>query len=769
MGRVGTRRVVVEGLVVALAVGGAYLLRERGLHAVSSAGAVGGFDPLIAAVPVLVGIAAGIVVVRLYPIALRGAWPSIARRGRGLVLVLAARRATEGGASSAVLLVLLATATVAAFAAVVARQPRPGRRRGGLAVGRRQLPPPDAERRAPAQPRRRGAAGGHGRRRRVRGRARRSAAARAAVAVRHRGRGPDGDRAGRDARGPAVPRGLHDARGRARSRRSSPRSSPRAPRGVKLGEAFPASVEGFNLDLPGRRGARRRSRGCRAVGPGSLRRASGSWPRPRRPGSCRSGRIVDAPDDGTADALRAAVTAMSPGGRDHQPGRGGGGAPHGARDPGRPGAHPRRRARDGGLRGARRRRRARPVGHRPDGRGRPAADARADRPPGGRPGGRRARPDHRRRASCSAACSASRCSRCSRSALGLGRPRRLAGRRPDRPRARPAPADLRRHDRRRRRRARGSARRSSAGWHRPPPYEEGSNEHDAVPSPAHGQTEIEDLPTRRLGDPAAAPRPLGRPRAPVPDAGPRAAQYGDGAVIACDGLVRIYKQAELEVVALQGLDLLVERRRDGRDRRRVGQRQVHAARTSSAGWTCRPPGRAVVAGYDLGRLSATRSGPGSGGGSSGSSGSRPGRNLLPYLTAAENVELPMVLDGRKGRQAPRARAARARRASATARPTGPTASAAASSSGSRSRWPWPTTRAWSSPTSRPASSTARRRATCSALLRRVNPELGTTIVIVTHDASVSEQVQRTVAIRDGRTSTRDAAPHRADRRAATTA
>jgi ABC-type multidrug transport system ATPase subunit len=39
------------------------------------------------------------------------------------------------------------------------------------------------------------------------------------------------------------------------------------------------------------------------------------------------------------------------------------------------------------------------------------------------------------------------------------------------------------------------------------------------------------------------------------------------------------------------------------------------------------------------------------------------------------------------------------------------------------------------------------------LLRRANRELGTTIVIVTHDAFVSEQVGRTVAIRDGRTST----------------
>jgi len=34
--------------------------------------------------------------------------------------------------------------------------------------------------------------------------------------------------------------------------------------------------------------------------------------------------------------------------------------------------------------------------------------------------------------------------------------------------------------------------------------------------------------------------------------------HGDGALIVCDNLVRIYKVADLEVVALQGLDLLVE-------------------------------------------------------------------------------------------------------------------------------------------------------------------------------------------------------------------
>ena len=58
--------------------------------------------------------------------------------------------------------------------------------------------------------------------------------------------------------------------------------------------------------------------------------------------------------------------------------------------------------------------------------------------------------------------------------------------------------------------------------------------------------------------PAVATAPT-RSRAPTP--APRAttaSATATGAVIACDGLVRIYKLADLEVVALQGLDLLVE-------------------------------------------------------------------------------------------------------------------------------------------------------------------------------------------------------------------
>ena len=39
-----------------------------------------------------------------------------------------------------------------------------------------------------------------------------------------------------------------------------------------------------------------------------------------------------------------------------------------------------------------------------------------------------------------------------------------------------------------------------------------------------------------------------------------------------------------------------------------------------------------------------------------------------------------------------------------------------------------------------------------AALRDANTELGVTVLVVTHDQAVSEHVQRTIAIRDGRTS-----------------
>ena len=227
-------------------------------------------------------------------------------------------------------------------------------------------------------------------------------------------------------------------------------------------------------------------------------------------------------------------------------------------------------------------------------------------------------------------------------------------------------------------------------------------------------------------------------------------RYGDGAVIACDGLVRIYKLAELEVVALQGLDLLVEH----------GEMVAIVGASGSGkstllgilgGMDVPSAGRALVAGYDLGRLSnaeRTRFRRRT----VGFVWQQTSRNLLPYLSAAENVELPMVLDGRSKR---RARALellelvglgdrashRPDRLSGGEQQRVAIAVALAND---------PSVVLADEPTGELDSATS---ADVFGLLRGINKALGTTIIIVTHDAFVSEQVQRTVAIRDGRTST----------------
>jgi putative ABC transport system permease protein len=123
------RRLIFEGLVILLATGGALLLRQRGIAGAgaTSVGAVGAggsgsivdqTDPLLAAVPALLGIAAALAAVRIIPLPMRLlAW--LAGRRRDLVPVLAMRRATSGTASAAVFVVLLATAAIGAFSSAV--------------------------------------------------------------------------------------------------------------------------------------------------------------------------------------------------------------------------------------------------------------------------------------------------------------------------------------------------------------------------------------------------------------------------------------------------------------------------------------------------------------------------------------------------------------------------------------------------------------------------------------------------------------------------
>ncbi|MFJ3333595.1 ABC transporter permease [Streptomyces sp. NPDC086766] len=108
LARPGGRRTVAELTLLVLAVGSVAALRRRGT------GEVG--DPLVSAAPVLVGLAAALVLVRLYPLPLRWAARS-AGRLRGVVGFLSLARAGRSPAAVATLplLALLTALTTAAF------------------------------------------------------------------------------------------------------------------------------------------------------------------------------------------------------------------------------------------------------------------------------------------------------------------------------------------------------------------------------------------------------------------------------------------------------------------------------------------------------------------------------------------------------------------------------------------------------------------------------------------------------------------------------
>src|SRR5687768_9244518 len=248
--------------------------------------------------------------------------------------------------------------------------------------------------------------------------------------------------------------------------------------------------------------------------------------------------------------------------------------------------------------------------------------------------------------------------------------------------------------------------------------------------------------------PGTAPVEAGPAFAPR---GPRRRLFGEGSQIACDNLVKIYKVADLEVVALQGLDLLVE---PAEMIAIVGASGSGKATLLSilGGLDVPSAGRATVAGHDLtamGRRERTNYRRRV----IGFVWQQTARNLLPYLSASENVELPMILDGLNGR-------ARRERSHELLALVGLAERADHRpdrlSSGEQQRVAIavalanePQVLLADEPTGELDTDTS---AEIFELLRHVNREVGTTIVIVTHDPLVSEQVQRTVAIRDGRTS-----------------
>lgn len=227
--------------------------------------------------------------------------------------------------------------------------------------------------------------------------------------------------------------------------------------------------------------------------------------------------------------------------------------------------------------------------------------------------------------------------------------------------------------------------------------------------------------------------------------------YGHEAHVVCDNLVRIFKTEGVEVVALQGLDLLVD---EGEMVAVVGASGSGKSTllTILSGLDVPTAGLARVAGQDLlamsgrDRVRYQRE-------VVGFVWQQTARNLLPYLTAAENVSLPLVVAGAPRRQ-------RAERVSELLDLLGVgycrDRKPSQMSGGEQQRVSIavaaanaPDVLLADEPTGELDTATA---ADVFDALRTANRELGMTILVVTHDALVAEQVDRTVGIRDGRTS-----------------
>ncbi len=235
-----------------------------------------------------------------------------------------------------------------------------------------------------------------------------------------------------------------------------------------------------------------------------------------------------------------------------------------------------------------------------------------------------------------------------------------------------------------------------------------------------------------------------------PQAAPEAPAGPD---ILCSELVRIFTAQGIEVQALQGLELRVER---GEMVALVGASGSGKSTllTILAGLDTPTAGSARVAGHDLvtmrgqERLDYQRR-------SVGFVWQQSARNLLPYLSAAENIamahavagvipraqrgavsdellDLLTVADVADRRPDQLSGGQKQRVAIAVALANGPRVLLA------------------DEPTGELDEATS---ADVLAAMETVNKERGVTTLIVTHDPAVSEHVDRTVRIRDGRTST----------------
>lgn len=226
---------------------------------------------------------------------------------------------------------------------------------------------------------------------------------------------------------------------------------------------------------------------------------------------------------------------------------------------------------------------------------------------------------------------------------------------------------------------------------------------------------------------------------------------GTDALIVCDNLVKIYQVADLEVVALQGLDLVVE---PGEFIALVGASgSGKSTLLNILGGLDKPSaGRARVAEFDLVALTEAertayrRS-------TIGFVWQQTTRNLLPYLSAVDNVALPMLLAGFSAR---RRRTAAMDLLEVVGLADRHDHKPGRLSGGEQQRVAVaialandPSVLFADEPTGELDTATS---AELFDVLRTINEQRSVTIVVVTHDPQVADHVRRTVAIRDGRTS-----------------
>jgi ABC-type lipoprotein export system ATPase subunit len=219
-------------------------------------------------------------------------------------------------------------------------------------------------------------------------------------------------------------------------------------------------------------------------------------------------------------------------------------------------------------------------------------------------------------------------------------------------------------------------------------------------------------------------------------------------MIRCENLVKIYKTLDTEVIALQGLDLHVP---DGELVAIIGNSGSGKSTLLNilGGLDIPSAGTVTVNEIDIlkledhGLVDYRRN-------TIGFVWQNSARNLIPYLTAIENVEMPMQIAGKRKRAWARELldlvGLAHREKSRLDQLSGGEQQRVAIAIGLSNN---PPLLLADEPTGAVDTETTER---IMGVFQRFNKELGVTIVIVTHDRQLSKSVNRVVAIRDGKTS-----------------